>query len=196
MEAEVRDIRTALPLASDATVWEIGCGAGECALALAPHCGLVYATDMSPAMLDYARLKATERAVPNVRFEIGGFLSGFRPEGPVDAVVSQLTLHHLPDFWKARALDGIAQRLWPQGRLYLRDVVFPSECDDYHAFFQGVVEGVRQQAGDEIAEQTIRHIRYEYSTLAWILEGMIERSGLKIAKKNGQGFIFVYVCEK
>lgn len=194
--AEVKDIKKALSLSKDSTVWEIGAGTGECALALASAVKHVYAADVSPAMLEYARQKAERRHVKNVTFETGGFLSGFRPVHPVDGVVSQLALHHLPDFWKSRALASVADGLRPGGRLYLRDVVFPSRIDDYNAFFKEAIHEVRSRASDEAAQQTIRHIKAEFSTLDWILEGMIARSGLRILKKGGTGFLSIYVCEK
>lgn len=194
--AEAVDIRRALALTRDSVVWEIGTGTGECALRLAAAVRHVHATDVSPAMLAFARDKAQQRAVRNVTFEAGGFLSGFRPPTPVDAVVSQLALHHLPDFWKARALDGIARALRPGGRLYLRDVVFPSSVEDYDAFFRTAIDGVRARAGDRVAGQTIQHIKTEYSTLDWILEGMLVRAGLEIVEKSASGFLAAYVVER
>lgn len=193
---EAKNIKEALALSEDSIIWEIGTGTGECALALASTVEHVYATDVSPAMLEHARHKAELRSVRNVTFEAGGFLSGFQPPHPVDGIITQLALHHLPDFWKSRAFAGIARHLRPKGRLYLRDVVFPSATDDYDDFFREAIDGVRVHAGDEVAQQTIQHIKTEFSTLNWILEGMIERSGLQIIEKDCQGFISVYVCER
>jgi putative AdoMet-dependent methyltransferase len=146
-------------------------------------------------MLEYACQKAEQRQIHNVTFKAGGFLSGFQPEHQVDGIVSQLALHHLPDFWKARAMASIAKQLKTKGRLYLRDVVFSSNTTNYDDFFQAVIDGVRSDAGNEIAQQTIQHIKTEFSTLDWILEGMLARSGLKIVEKDHQGFVAVYVCE-
>lgn len=196
VNVEVKAIQKALSLSSNAIVWEIGTGTGECALALAATVKQVFATDVSSAMLEYAHHKANQRRIGNVTFENGGFLSGFRPRYPVDGVVTQLSLHHLPDFWKFRALTIIADLLRPKGRLYLRDVVFPSSIDDFDAFFKVVTDEIRSQAGDQVAQQTIQHIRTEFSTLDWMLEGMIVRSGLRIVEKDGKGFLAVYVCEK
>lgn len=193
---EAKVIKAALALSMDSTVWEIGTGTGECALALAAIAKHVYATDVSPTMLASARFKADRRRITNVTFEAGGFLSGFRPAHPVNGVISQLALHHLPDFWKSRALVAISNSLRPNGRLYLRDVVFPSTTADYDAFFKTVIDEVRSHAGDDLAQQTIQHIKTEFSTLDWILEGMISRSGLRIVAKDCQGFVSVYVCEK
>ena len=194
--AEAEEIAEDLALSPDSTVWEIGTGTGECSLALASRCRRIYATDISRAMLAYARKKKEERRVNNVVFEVGGFLSGFQPECGVNGIVSQLALHHLPDFWKSMAFKVVSKKLLPNGRFYLRDVIFPSDVDNYDSFFAQAVEGLRARAGDEMARRTIQHIRKEYSTLDWILEGMMERNGLKIVKKESEGFLTVYVCEK
>lgn len=196
VNAESQAIKAALSLSNNSTVWEIGTGTGECALALASNARHVYATDVSPAMLEYATRKAEQRHIGNVTFERGGFLSGFHPPHPVDAVVTQLALHHLPDFWKSRALAGITSRLRPSGRLYLRDVVFPSASENYDAYFKAEIDEIRSNAGDDLARQAVRHIKTEFSTLDWILEGMIARSGLKIVEKDSKGFLSVYVCER
>ncbi len=196
LAAEAEGIAEDLALSPDSTVWEIGTGTGECSLALASRCRQVYATDVSRAMLAYARKKAEERRVGNIVFEEGGFLSGFRPECCVNGIVSQLALHHLPDFWKSRAFAVMAGKLLPGGRLYLRDAVFPSDVDDYDSYFARVVEGLRAKAGDEMARRKVQHIRREYSTLDWILEEMMVRNGLKILKKEKKDFLTVYVCER
>ncbi len=193
---EATDIEKSLNLSADSIVWEIGTGTGECAIALSGVVKHVYATDVSPAMLKYARHKANQRGIWNVTFADGGFLSGFRPVHPIDGIVTQLALHHLPDFWKSRAISAAATCLRPKGRLYLRDVVFPSTTADFDAFFQVVIEGVRAHAGEDVAQQTVQHIKTEFSTLDWILEGIITRNGLTIAEKREEGFLSVYVCEK
>lgn len=196
IEAEAREIGIALEISNNSTLWEIGTGTGECALALAANAKHIYATDISPTILSYASLKAEKRQINNVTFKNGGFLSGFQPKEQVDGIISQLALHHLPDFWKASAFNTIAKKLKPNGRLYLRDVVFSPGTSDNDEFFQAVIEGIRSQAGEEVAQQTIQHIKAEFSTFDWILEGMIARSGLELIEKNNNGFLSVYVCKK
>jgi len=196
LASEAAAIEKSLTLSKDSTVWEIGTGTGECAIALSRATKHVYATDVSPTMLEYARRKANQRGISNVTFADGGFLSGFRPAHPTDGIVTQLALHHLPDFWKSRAIAAIANCLRPKGRLYLRDVVFPSTTSDYDSFFKVAIEGVRKHAGEDAAQQTVQHIKTEFSTLDWILEGIITRNGLTIVEKREEGFLSVYVCEK
>jgi hypothetical protein len=43
---------------------------------------------------------------------------------------------------------------------------------------------------------TIEHIKKEYSTLDWVLEGMLERAGLLILRKEVSGFLTSYLCER
>jgi ubiquinone/menaquinone biosynthesis C-methylase UbiE len=124
-EKEAGEIADAVAVSSSTTVWEIGTGTGECALRLSRRCRHVLATDVSPAMLAFALRKADERGITNITFKAGGFLSGFQPETQVDAIVSQLAFHHLPDFWKFRALGIISRKLRAGGRLYLRMLSSP-----------------------------------------------------------------------
>ena len=193
---EVAIVAQALSLSSGATVWEIGCGTGELALGLAAQCRHVYATDVSPAMIAFAQQKAVERGVENVTFEEGGFLSGVVPPEPVDGIVSQLTLHHLPDLWKLTALRRAARYLKPNGKLYLRDVIYPSGVPDYDAYFAGLLAGVRREGGDELATQTIAHIRDEYSTFAWVIEEMLRQAGFAVQEKLAERFTTAYTCIK
>lgn len=196
IEKEMAGLINDLGISKDFMVWEIGTGTGKCALVLARACKQVYATDVSETMLKYAQRKAGKKKITNILFEKGGFLSGFQPPMLVDLIISQLALHHLPDFWKSRALSVIAGKLKPGGKFYLRDVVFSSGINDYESYFQSFIEGIRASAGDKVADETILHIKEEYSTFDWILEGMIERAGLKIIKKDNQEFFSTYVCER
>ncbi|MBT7161831.1 MAG: class I SAM-dependent methyltransferase [Victivallales bacterium] len=194
--AEADRVAKALALTGEDAVWEIGVGTGECALALALRCRHVWGADISPAMLALAKRKATERDVKNVEFVSGGFLSGFRPPEPVSAIVSQLAFHHLPDFWKYRALQGLVTHLRPGGRLFLRDVVFPGDVADYDGFFEQFVGELARKGGEKMAVATARHIRAEFSTLDWVLEGMLTRCGFTILDKSTDGFLTSYLCER
>lgn len=193
---EVEIVAQALSLSPAATVWEIGTGTGELALGLAFRCQHAYASDVSPAMIALARQKALERDIENVSFEEGGFLSGFVPPEPVDSAVSQLALHHLPDLWKLAALRRVARYLKPNGKLYLRDVIYPTGVPDYDAYFAGLLAGVRREGGDELANQTIAHIRDEYSTFAWVIEEMLRQAGFAVQNKLAERFTTSYTCVK
>ncbi|MDX9980146.1 MAG: class I SAM-dependent methyltransferase, partial [Lentisphaeria bacterium] len=111
-------------------------------------------------------------------------------------IVSQLALHHLPDFWKFRALQRLATFLRPDGRLFLRDVVFPGGLDDYDRHLAEFVGNLAAKGGEKMAVATARHIRDEYSTFDWVLEGMLERCGLRVIDRGGDGFLTFFLAGK
>ncbi len=140
IRSEILEIITSLDLSADAAVLEFGSGTGEFAAAVSEQCRLVYAVDISPIMLAFAEKKARSRGRGNIRFVNAGFLN-YRHEGdPLDAVVTQLALHHLPDFWKQIALMKMNALLKPGGRLYLRDVVFSLKLEKYEAAVNHVLD--------------------------------------------------------
>jgi putative AdoMet-dependent methyltransferase len=96
-------------------VIDIGSGTGTFAIQVAQRCAIVYAVDVSKAMLDRAQSKAAEAGVSNIVFHHAGFLTYEHNEAPVDAVVTTFAFHHLPDFWKGIALKRVHGMLQPGG---------------------------------------------------------------------------------
>jgi len=197
VEAEINEVLEFLDLRPEQTVLEIGTGTGEFALAAARRCSQVYAVDLSQGMLRYARKKAAARDISNVEFLPGGFLTYEHHGPPVDAAVTQIALHHLPDFWKQVALIRIAGLLKEGGRFCLRDVVYSFEAVDYQAYFQKFMAQASIRGGDEFARIMADHVKNEYSTLDWIMRGMIERAGLEVVSaRHRHGFFALYLCTK
>jgi ubiquinone/menaquinone biosynthesis C-methylase UbiE len=188
-----------LGLDGEATLVDLGAGTGALAVAAAPHCRRVVAADVSPAMLATIRRRAAGLGLANVECVQAGFL-GYRHAGaPADFVYSRNALHHLPDFWKAIALHGIAAVLGAGGILRLRDIVFA--CDP------GEAERVAGEWLDTAAErpedgwtrpELEEHLRDEHSTFTWLLEPMIDRAGFEIQRADyGRlGIHAAYVCVK
>src|SRR5712671_1756056 len=87
-------------------VADIGCGNGVLACEAALIGAEVDAIDISPAMLRLAEIQARDRKVA-VRTQSAGLLSFAYQPDTYDLIVSEFTLHHLPDFWKAVALSRI-----------------------------------------------------------------------------------------
>jgi putative AdoMet-dependent methyltransferase len=177
------------------SVLEIGSGTGEFAIEVSKYCKRVFAVDVSKAMLEYAGKKAEKKGRKNIEFFHGGFLTYEHQGEPVDIVVSQIVLHHLPDFWKMMALRRVFNILKKGGIFYLRDVVFPSE-DDYEPFFNALLDNIGK-VDRKLAGQTAMHIKEEYSTLDWIMEGLLERAGFSIGKTyKPDGMTTAYLCVK
>jgi len=197
IQGEIQEILGFLDLKGDQTVLEIGTGTGEFALAAASHCSRVYAVDLSAGMLKYAKKKARSRQVSNIEFQQAGFLTYQYHGPPLDAVVTQLALHHLPDFWKQIALMRVADILKDGGKLCLRDVVYSFDVKAYEDFFEEYTSKAAEKVGDEFSGRIAAHVKKEYSTLDWIMRGMLERAGLKVDRADHKdGFIGLYLCTK
>lgn len=183
-----------LQIPKNGKVLEIGCGTGLFARAAAAQCGKVTATDISPAMLQYAAEEAAKQGL-TITFKHAGFLTLNEPDHYYDAVMSSLALHHLPDFWKNCAIQNIFRTLKPGGRFFLHDAVFGGHHTDTKTYIQNTVL-------PDIAESSrtafIRHIRQEFSTLPWIMRGLLERNGFILLEENPTENTFIrrYLCEK
>ena len=73
----------------------------------------VVAVDVSPVMLERLAANVGRAGAANVECVQAGFLTYEHTGAPADLVYSRYALHHLPDFWKAVALDRIAGVLAP-----------------------------------------------------------------------------------
>lgn len=196
-EAAARLILDRLELEPGMTVIDLGCGTGAFALPAARHLKKIHAVDVSAAMLERLKEKALEAGAANIETHRAGFLSYVHEGAPADAAVSAAALHHLPDFWKGVALRRLHGALKPGGKFYLFDVVFPFSADQHAAEFDRWVDGMRNQAGDSMAEEAISHIRDEFSTYGWIMEGLLERAGFRIEKTfHDFPLCASYVCVK
>ena len=123
--------------ARDDTVLDLGCGTGAIALQLADAAARVVGRDISDGMLAEARRKAAERGVENVAFGPGTFREP-AVEAPVDVVVSNFAMHHLPDGEKRDAIGVIAE-LEPR-RFVLGDVMFFGDPDPAEPFYSPEVD--------------------------------------------------------
>ena len=192
---ETEHILDVLGITPESTILEIGCGTGEFAIGAAARCARVYAADISERMLEYARQKAESRGVHNVEFMRAGFLA-FELDEPVDAVVSQIALHHLPDYWKAVALCRIHDALKDGGKLFLRDVVFPGDIGGHEAIFSKWIAGAEAKVGGAVGREIEAHIRDEHSTLDWIMEGLLTSAGFSVSTEDSKGLFKTYICMK
>ena len=112
-------------------------------------------------------------------------------------IFSQMALHHLPDFWKYAAIRHVYDILKEGGKFYLKDVIFSSKIKDYQEFFNGFVEGVRAKTDEGFAEQAAGHIRDEFSTFDWVIEGFFRQAGFKLIETHYiQGFMGIIVGQK
>ena len=162
-------------LGPDTTLVDLGAGTGLLAAAAAPLCRRVFAVDPSPAMTAAARERAGLEVVE------AGFLTYEHVGEPPELVYSRNALHHLPDFWKAVALERVACTLASDGRLVLRDVVYSFSPADADAVLEAwFAAAPTDSACGWTREELEAHVRDEHSTFSWLLEPMLERAGFEI----------------
>ena len=173
---------TELGLRRESLVVELGAGTGQFSVEVAPVCARVIAVDVSPVMLRQLQAKVATRKLSNVEVVRAGFLTYQHVGDPADFVYSRFALHHLPDFWKAMALDRLRRMVRLGGVLRLWDVVYdfdPSEAEErIEAWCATGGDGVE---GEWSRAELEEHVRDEHSTFSWILEPMIRRCGFEIA---------------
>jgi len=197
IQKETEEIVNSVGLTRNQVLLEFGTGTGELAIEVAKQCAKVIAADVSSTMLEYAKQKAENQGIGNIEYCHAGFLTYEHCGEPLDVVVSQLTLHHLPDFWKLVALKRINSILKKGGKFYLRDTVYSFDIENYKEFFNAWLGGIKQVAGEELAKDTEIAISDEFSTCDWIMEGLIKRAGFKIERMDYyEGFLAVFVCIK
>jgi 2-polyprenyl-3-methyl-5-hydroxy-6-metoxy-1,4-benzoquinol methylase len=159
-------------------VADIGCGNGVLACEAAMMGAEVDAIDISPAMLALAEIQAKDRKVA-IRTQSAGLLSFAYQPNSYDLIVSEFTLHHLPDFWKSVALSRIFAALKPGANFYLRDIVFVRTPD-------GSERDVEEWAEFSITnhdfnrDSVVTHMRDEYSTFGWVIERMLGDAGFAL----------------
>jgi putative AdoMet-dependent methyltransferase len=198
LEAE-QQLVNRLGIANGHSVIDFGCGTGTFAIAAALAGADVFAIDVSQSMLAYAQHKAKAMGVEkNIQFHHHGFLTYEHNAKPVDWIVTKSAFHHLPDFWKMVALLRIHKLLKQGGIFYLRDTVFSFHPSVYEARINAWIERVAKPPGQGWTMQDFEtHVREEYTTFGWILEGMLTQAGFAIEQANYPTSEYAeYLCKK
>jgi SAM-dependent methyltransferase len=105
-------------VASGLRVLDVAAGAGEPAISAAKRVGpggSVLATDISPAILDYAAARAREQGIGNVETRVIDGENLELPDESFDVVTSRVGLIYFPD--QQRALAEMRRVLKPGGRV-------------------------------------------------------------------------------
>ncbi len=105
-------------------VLDLGCGPGN-QLALVAELNPsseFTGVDLSPKMLEVARKNIRAKNLQNVNVKLGDITRLEFPDQGFDAIISTLTLHHLPDKDLLRAtFREIKRLLKPGGKVFLMD---------------------------------------------------------------------------
>ena len=194
---ETQDVIKAVEISSKDTVIDFGCGTGAFTLNAADKCRKIYAVDVSRAMLDFCKMKTRKAKIKNIEFVRAGFLTYEHKAKPVDVIVTKLALHHLPDFWKLIALRRLAAMLKKGGKLCLWDIVYSFDIKDYKKCTQQWITKTVKRGDLDFKRRIEVHIGQEFSTMDWIMEKLLEKTGFKIIESNyNEGFFANYLCLK
>jgi SAM-dependent methyltransferase len=185
-------------LSGDSVVVDIGAGTGQFAVPAARHFGRVVAVEVSPAMRDVLRERATAEGLATLECVRGGFLTYEHSGAPAEAVFTRHALHQLPDFWKVLALRRVAGILRPGGVLRLHDLVYDFPPGRTESFFDDwLAQAPRDPATAYTREDLAEHVRTEHSTFHWLLEPMLEAAGFEIADYSCRASVYAsYTCVK
>lgn len=107
------------PKATDEAI-DLACGGGLIACAFAPHVRHVTGIDLTPAMLERARVYAAEKGLTNTSWEAGDVRALPYPGASFDIVATRFSFHHFQD--PAGALREMARLCRPGGRVVLVDM--------------------------------------------------------------------------
>src|SRR5262245_29739390 len=111
---------------ADWVVGDLGCGTGQVSAALAPFVTRIVAVDGSAAMVQAARKRL--HAFDNIDLRRGELEALPLDDGRLDAAITMLVLHHVPE--PGRALAEIARVLKPGGRTLIVDML-PHDRENY-----------------------------------------------------------------
>ncbi|SAL16395.1 type 11 methyltransferase [Caballeronia peredens] len=104
----------------NATVLDMGCGAGHASFAIAPHVREVVAYDIAPQMLATVQAAAKERGLTTVRTQQGAAETLPFADASFNWAVSRMSAHHWRDV--PAALGEVRRVLKPGGRLRFIDI--------------------------------------------------------------------------
>ncbi|MGP3934705.1 class I SAM-dependent methyltransferase [Nonomuraea sp. KM88] len=164
---------------------DLACGTGSLVVQAARRGAEAHGVDVSEEMLKYAQARA-ERCEVEPHWHQAGFLDYAHPhDAPADVVTTGSALHQLPDFWKQQALRNAAAMLRPGGTFYLRDVIFSFPPDAADTHLRHWIESAGRAEGEGFTRADFEaHVREEFSTYTWIMEGLLERAGFAIVSHD------------
>ncbi|MGH3998845.1 MAG: class I SAM-dependent methyltransferase [Pseudonocardiaceae bacterium] len=163
---------------------DLACGTGSFIVEAAKRGAEAHGVDVSERMLEFTRRRAAAAAT-RVSLHHAGFLTYRHPGTPADVVTIKSALHQLPDFWKQTALVNIAGYIKPGGLLYIWDVIFTFPPAEYAQHLQKMVDEFGHVDGQGFSREDFEsHIREEFSTYAWILEGLLDRAGFDLVASD------------
>jgi len=196
--AEDLEIFVSHGLGARSSLIDVGAGTGQFALAASQRFGKVVAVDISPEMVKRLRERVAGEGLRNLHCVQAGFLNYQNNGEPFDGAFTRNALHHLPDFWKAIAVQRLARMLRRGGVLRVRDLIYdfpPSAVEEnIERWLNGAA---KDPALGYTREDFAAHLRTEHSTFRWLFEPMLEAAGFKVVSAEFDRSVYgAYTCLK
>ena len=100
-------------------ILDVACGPGIVSCALAHHAGSVTGVDLTPAMIEQAKLRQAREGLTNISWQVADATQLPFADGAFDIVVTRYSFHHLTD--PGRALAEMRRVCVPGGRVVVVD---------------------------------------------------------------------------
>ena len=166
-----RSLLDAVAFGPQMDVLDFGCGTGLITLQIQPLVRSVTSVDTSQGMLDVLQNKLKKNDIANVKTRSLDLEKGGELEGRFHAIVSSMTLHHVPD--TAALISRFFDHLEPGGVLALADL------DPDKGLFHEDNKGVFHQGFDRKALAEL----YRKAGFEKIQDG----TAAKVVKKTAEG---------
>jgi ubiquinone/menaquinone biosynthesis C-methylase UbiE len=146
-------IRESVPLTSQMTALEYGCGTGLLSFALHPYLGPITLADASTGMLEVLSEKIAAARITNMTPLRLDLSADPLPAERFDIIYTLMTLHHIPD--TAKILSSFHTLLAPGGHLCIADLdkedgsfhVHEPSFDGHNGFERSELSGLLLQVG-------------------------------------------------
>jgi ubiquinone/menaquinone biosynthesis C-methylase UbiE len=145
---------------------DLACGPGTYTRPLAARVRHAIGADLTPAMVEKARVEAARDDITNIEFTCADIYALPFADGVAGIVSCGYAFHHMTD--PTRALAEMARVLQPGGRVALTDIIVPDGCD---ADFQNEVERVRDPS-------------HTITQSAASFRALIGNAGLRVVSEN------------
>ncbi|ODU01359.1 MAG: methyltransferase type 11, partial [Planctomycetes bacterium SCN 63-9] len=132
-EASMRLVLEASGVGANDTVLDVACGPGLTACAFARMAHHVTGIDLTPAMIEQARLQQQSQGLENLAWEVGDSTALPFPDNAFSIVFSRYAFHHLLE--PSAALAEMVRVCKPGGRVVVVDVytTTPEQARAYNA---------------------------------------------------------------
>src|SRR5579871_6663917 len=145
---------------------DLACGPGTYTRPLAARVRHAIGADLTPAMVEKARVEAARDDITNIEFTCADIYALPFDDGVAGIVSCGYAFHHMTD--PGRALAEMARVLHAGGRVAVTDIIVPEGCD---AGFHNHVERVRDPS--HTVTQSVASFR-----------AMAQSLGLRVVSKN------------